>query len=71
MCRYRSVIQTDVYNSFIPLGVKDSSLRLYVCHHNIVRCVGKVLLLTIEGFLSRCKERLCRVFTLLLENNVY
>lgn len=21
------------YKSFIPLGVKDSSLRLYVCHH--------------------------------------
>jgi hypothetical protein len=28
------LIQTDVYNSFIPLEVKDSSLRLYVCHHN-------------------------------------
>ncbi len=21
------------YKSFIPLGVKDSSLRLYICHH--------------------------------------
>jgi hypothetical protein len=30
------------YKSFIPLGVKDSSLRLYICHHERGREVGEM-----------------------------
>ena len=33
------------YKSFIPLEVKDSSLRLYICHHERGR-EGKEMLLT-------------------------
>ena len=52
-CRKKMIciFRLTCYKSFIPHGVKDSSLRLYYCHHKRGR-KGKKQLLTIVDALA-------------------